>query len=623
MKLFKRFFALTLVLCLLLVSCTKKDDKKDEPKSEPVSSSAEPSSKVEPEPSPEPEPSGAELSEKAMDSFLKKISQGNYTMAAPDFVTTSVFKDELVWLHYAENMYADLVYMSVNNETFQARINDGKLADVTYVGNGNALTAASSRLVNTWLDASISGGNIFNVFYNQVDAPLDFVSHDENIKNTLLTFAGYGPQALRLMEDVHLVLDSADPKEVHIKAVMNDDEVARMFFDDIDIVITFDDPADNELARAWMKAPVYPDARTEWTDTDKFVFNSVFMTSEAEDVIPFPAFASYAFKMDTENFWVNNMVYMSDAHATEKDMQDYAAYLLEKGYKEANVTGDDGAGYTVYRKVLREEMNAYSQVELEYQNGVNIYGNVFYDNPKYSDLASINKRIEEVGFLPLPENDNIVSIKGEDTASKMTESWLYFYMYEAGLYVDIDCKDQGELIKYLESYIASLEEKGFYPVYEGEDTPAYYKSPNEIMNFRYHIQDEDTINLLFKAEKNIDAAETAARIKKAGYPEIKLTDPTVARDMVKFRRHRYGDDFEFDLVFVQYFATGKDADSFLDAYAEKLEAAGFEKVNPEEAASIKEIAFLNSDKDMVVALDYITQDGGKVMVSFEFKIDRD
>ena len=88
MKLFKRFFALTLVLCLLLVSCTKKDDKKDEPKSEPVSSSAEPSSKVEPEPSPEPEPSGAELSEKAMDSFLKKISQGNYTMAAPDFVTT-------------------------------------------------------------------------------------------------------------------------------------------------------------------------------------------------------------------------------------------------------------------------------------------------------------------------------------------------------------------------------------------------------------------------------------------------------------------------------------------------------------------------------------------------------
>ena len=67
----------------------------------------------------------------------------------------------------------------------------------------------------------------------------------------------------------------------------------------------------------------------------------------------------------------------------------------------------------------------------------------------------------------------------------MTESWLYFYTYEAGLYVDIDCKDQGELIKYLESYIASLEEKGFYPVYEGEDTPAYYKSPNEIMNFRY------------------------------------------------------------------------------------------------------------------------------------------
>jgi hypothetical protein len=125
-----------------------------------------------------------EISEKAMDSFLNKISEGNYTISSKGFLTTSVYSKDLVWFDYAEDIYDDFTVMSVDNESFQATLKEDGLEEVAYVSEGKAIDAASSRLLNYWLEDEVSEGNIYNLFYNDPDNPLVFVSKEEPVNVT-------------------------------------------------------------------------------------------------------------------------------------------------------------------------------------------------------------------------------------------------------------------------------------------------------------------------------------------------------------------------------------------------------------------------------------------------------
>ena len=592
MKVCKKLFTALIPICMFLTACAK---------GEPEGKTAEPDNG----------PSNAEISEQAMDNFLAGISEGNYTMDAGDYLKTYVYSKDLVWFDYGDELYRDFAAMGVNDEVFQGFLADGGLDDVRFLGEGHAIDAAASRLPNGWLD--ISEGNIYNLFYNQQDEPLTFVSYEDAVKQSLLTFAGYNSTALWLMEEVYLEMDNIEPETVHLKAVVNNDMVARIDYDDIDIVITLGAAEDNEAAEAWMKAPVYPAARHEWDETDEFILNSVFLPGYGREAVPFPAFASYAFMMDDENFVAEDRVFMRDSHASEEDMADYIALLLKEGFSAAE---EDGR--TVYRRMLRDDYICYSSIAVDYDNGVNLTAEKYYDFPVYEGLAEVNKVIVPHGFNELPASDVFGEAKGTDRAYEQTESWLYFFTYDTVMYVDMPCNDRDKAADYLKKYGEGLIDAGFHVKNEEGEEPESYESENEFASFQYHFNDDDTVTLLFKVQKYIPADEAEAMIAQAGFPAIDLQEPIACRDLTRFEKFQYGLDLKAFITVSQTFADAAEAEAFLNDYEQKLNAAGFDRTSPTEAGTLKQVAIWNEDAGMLVGIDFFEQPDNTI-VNFDFK----
>ena len=610
MKFKKSLFGL-LVLPMVLTACSQ---------SEPATTDQESAGKETAEETAAAEMSPAEISEQAMENFLNKLSEGNYTVQSEDYLKTSVYSTDQVWFDYAEDVYKDFAVMSIDNEVFQGYLGDDGISIVEFLGEGTAMSAAESRLPNYWMSDEASEGNIYNLFYNQQDEPLTFVSYEDIVKQSAITFAGYGDSAMRLMEEVYLEMDDVDPSTVHLKAVVNDDLVARIYYDDIDVVIQFGDAQSNAGVEEWMKNPVYPEARKDWDDIDEFILNSVFLPEYGREAVPFPTFASYAMVMDQENFLWDDAVYIRDSHATEKDMQDYIDLLKEEGFTEAEETDEEGNTKTVYRRILREEFKCYSSIDLEYDNGVDLTAEKYYDFPVYDNIDDINSRITELGFTALPSELKYDAISGVDRANERTESWLYFYTYDASLYVDIDFGDADEMKASLDDYTDALLEAGFTPVQGADDEIDHYDSPNGFSNFRYQFSDDDTVTLLYRAEKYISPEEAETLISQAGFPAVSLKEPISCRDLTRFEKVQYGRDMTAYITVSQTFDTVEEADEFLEQYEEKLNAAGFDRENPSVAGTNKAIAIYNEDKGMTVGIDFFEQNGG-ALVNMEFQAD--
>ncbi len=592
-----KFLLISFLLCMSLTSCTKND---------PEDSSADTPESAEPEAQ-----DTGEIAETAMNNFLKKVEEGNYTINAESYLKTSVYSNDLVWFDYTEDLYDDFAVMRVNDEVFRGLLNEGTVTDISFLGEGLATDAVKSRLLNYWLDEDVSQGNIYNLFYNRQDAPLTFVSYEEIVKQTLISFAGYGDSALRLMEKVYLEMDDVDPSEVHLKAVVNDDVVARIFYDDIDITVTFGNAEDNAVAKAWMSNPVYPQAKENWDDTDIFILNSVFLPGYGEEAVPFPAFASYALTIDDENFVTDDAVYIRDSRASEDDMEEYIDLLLKEGFTEA----EDH----VYRRMLREDYQCYSSIAVEYDNGVNLTANKYYDFPVYDDLDAANTVIENLGYPALPSSDNFENIKATDTANELTESWLYFFTYDSVLYVDMDYKDYDAAVAYIEEYEKTLADAGFSPKYiDDTDEVERYVSENEFCSFQYHFGDDNNVSFLFKAEKYIQPDEAEKLIQEAGFPPIELQEPITCRDLTKFEKVQYGFNYKLFLALSQTYKNAREAEEFLNSYEAILTDQGYGRINPDEAGSLKQIAICNEEAGMMVAIDFFEQEEN-TLVNFDFR----
>lgn len=564
------------------------------------------------------EPAPAD-SEKAMDNFLAKISEGNYTIDAP-FVKATAFSKDLVYFEYEDEMYTDYAVMSVNDEVFQANLTESGLGEVKFVQEGQALDAAGKKLLNYWLDDSVSEGNIYNLFYNIQEEPLKFVSYEDVVKESLLPFVGYGEMALAKTEEVYLQLDAEDPTSAHITAVIEDDEVARIYYDDIDITVTLGDAQDNAVAEEWMKAPVYPTARTEWNDMDLFVFDSVFFQGYGADAIPFPTFASYALSVDGENFVWDDEVSIRDSHATEEDAAAYRQTLIQNGFTEVKETEKNGTEKTYYRRLLREEYKCYDSIAVEYDNGVNIIANKYYDFPTYDGLDAINAEITKLGYPALPASDNIASFYGKDTKFASIESWLYFFDYYLLMYVDVDYKDYDEVMTYLADYGKALEAASFVPN-ETEDMGeeiTVYKSADGANSYEYHFDPDGTLQMRFSANKTLSASEVQNLIKAAGFPAIELKDPAEGRDLRKYAKARMDSDMDVYVTFSQKYATVEEAGAVFDAYEAALTDAGFGRVSPENVGCYKSIAIYNEDTGMLVGID-VFEEGEGASIYFEFR----
>ena len=618
----KTLMICALVLCLLLSACAGTGQAAG---TEPETATAvpAPAGTADSEPTEAPAQTPADLSERAMDNFLVRIDGGDYTIEDGSFLKTTVYSRDLVGFDYIDEAYDDQTYMSVGGETFRAvRTGDG-LEEVRYVGEGQAITAVSKRLINGWMDEDVSEGNIYNLFYNLMDEPLTFVSYEETVKRTLLSLAGYGETVLPSMEEVYLVLDAEDPSVVHIRCVVQDDPVARIYIDDIDIVVTFGGTGNDPLAEEWMDAPVYPAARTGWTDADIFIFNSVFLPGYGEDAVPFPEFASYALTNDEENFLMNDEAFLRDPHAGEEDMAAYAETLRKAGFTEARETDADGNETVVWRRLLREETLCYASIRLEYDDGVNITAKKYYEFPVYEDAAEINKMIGQFGYPELPEAPAVKALKATDRKNEQTESWLYFFDYDLLLYVDVEYEDLDAVASWLKDYTEAVAGAGFRPSddAEEEETDAViYASENGFRSFRYHFEPDGALTLLFKSEKYIPAQEAAEMIRAAGFPEIELTDPISCRDLRTFEKLMYGLDLRAFLSVSQPFGTVDEAGAFFDAYEAALNDAGFDRDNPAVAGTNKQIAFVNEEAQMLVGIDFIEQDGGAT-IYFDFRAD--
>ncbi len=561
----------------------------------------------------------AEISERAMENFLGKIQAGGYVMDSAGFMKASVCSPDLVWFDYAEDdLYRDFAVMSVGGEVFQGFFTEDGMEDVSYMDEGTALDLSEKMLPSYWLEDEVSGGNIYNVFYNDTENPLTFVSYDDGVKNQVRSLAGYGEMALKYMHEVYLTMDAEDPASARLQAVVDDDEVARYYFDDIDITITFGEAQADARAEAWMKEPVYPEGRSGWTEGDIFIFNSIFLPGYGDQAIPYMPFASYALKVDEENFLSDDAVYIRDPHASEDDVKAYIDILKQNGFEE-HAEGDE----TTYRRLLREETRCWSSISLAYEDGLNLTARKAYDFPEYKDLEEINAALADLGIAPLPETEALTGFTAVDRKWEQTESWLYFYDYNAVLYVTASYSGEDQAMQYLKAYAEDLKAQGYAPHddSEGEDNVDYYQSPDESANFRWHFEEDgETVILLYKAEKRLDASETQAILSKAGFPEIDFTSFVSGRDTGRFEKTMYGRDYAPSVSLSWRFDTAEEAESFLDTYVGLLEEDDFLRVPASDLGSSKQNGYTNEAKGLGVAFDFLpAEDNTETFIYFDFR----
>ncbi|MBQ1284837.1 MAG: hypothetical protein IIY19_00150, partial [Lachnospiraceae bacterium] len=143
---------------------------------------------------------------------------------------------------------------------------------------------------------------------------------------------------------------------------------------------------------------------------------------------------------------------------------------------------------------------------------------------------------------------------------------------------------------------------------------------NEFADFRYHFED-GKVTLLFKAEHYYTPEETSAMIAAAGFPQITFHDNEYfsSRDMKKFVKVVRGKDAKSYVSVNQTFANTAEAETFLTELEAILNAAGYDRENPEVVGSRKQIALVNPTQDMIVGIDLFEQLDGTGLVVLDFE----
>ncbi|MBQ1508745.1 MAG: hypothetical protein IIZ47_04925, partial [Erysipelotrichaceae bacterium] len=449
-----KIFTLIAIVCLLVAcfGCSGKDQG-----DEPV----------------QPEEITADVT---MENFVKKLEAGNYVIDAKDYVkTVAVSPEKVYFVHKDVESGLNRAFVTKDGETFEIRLTENGTDDVAFVSKDNAINVLTYLLPNYWINYT---GNMFDLFYNNVDDPLEFTSHDETVKTTLLGLGGYGQMALSQMEDVHMVLDAADPSSVHFTAVIHDVPAARIYYDDLDLTLQFGAGETDPRIEEWIKNPTYPETRTCWSIYDIGTLESVFYKDYGELAVPFPSFASYAMNFDRDAYMERTEVLLTDAHGTEEDVENYIKVLTDRGYKKATKTLEDGSTKTVYRLLLREAYHAYAELEPVYNDGFELTGRMYYDNAVYDGQQAISDAVVKHGFEPLEETDLFTGWTATDTFAPRSEGWIYFFDYDMYLAFPLEYKDFEAAKAYLNDYGNKLLEKGFVPVYTPNEDDGQFETPN-------------------------------------------------------------------------------------------------------------------------------------------------
>ena len=574
----------------LLSSCNKKkDDKK-----------------------PEEEPSGEDLvvvdSEAAMNNFLAKVDNLDYSIRCEDYVTISAHSNNLIDINFDDDgSFTDFGYITVNHETFRTRYRDNAISSMDFLGIDDASEAANDILLNSWMDYDVSEGNIWNLFYNDPDNPLTFTSHDESVIELIMKYSNINELNKQRIQNIYLTLDAEDPTECRVTADIADGLTP---IDPIDLVITFGNSPTNSVAEEWMNNQnrQYPAARTEWGDDYKFVLDSVFISGYGEAAVPFPTFASYAFIINEGDFVSTEEARIKDFHATQQDLQDYAQLLLDNGFSP--VMNEQNT----YRKLLRAEYSCYSNVKLEYDNGVSIIANRYYDMPSYDNLTDINSLVTSKGFIELPNYSSIKSYDALDRTNKEIEGFLYLFNYDLYLYIDIEYDNYDALMDDLTSYGNTLVQNGYQICYINEDDPTLgidryeYESPLGIMSFRYHIFEDGRVTLLFKSEKYISPSDTMTQLENKHFITFDSNYIISSKDIALFQNVEFKENYKNYYSVTLDFDTQEARDTFLTSYILQMSPdEGYTMELPEDCGINWLFAFYNPTYDIIVGFEVDTE----------------
>ncbi len=611
----KKIALLLLCVCLLFVfcSCSANTDPTvptgTNAPTDPTKTSAEPT-QTSGDPAPkDPDP------ETAMDNFVKKLEAANYVVDVENYLKTSVVSPgQVTFTHNEQSSSINFAFVTVNGETFEGELYDNALSEVVYLSAGSAVDALGEVLPNYWIAAS--EGNMWDLFYNNVDDPLEFISYDEMVKKTVLGLGGYSEQVLSYAEEVHVRLDAEDPTAVRFTAHINQPENRMIHYDDLDITLRFGEAVSDARVEKWLSDPIYPPTRTGWTVMDRGMLDNVFLKGYGETAVPFPSFASYALVFDDSAYTERTEVFITDAHATEKDVEDYKAALLDAGYEAVDETLPDGSSATVYRMLLRPEKNAYAELYPYYDGGFALRGGMYYEAPEYDGLEQINGVLVENGFAAFDPTDVFTGWKAVDEAVPRSESWAYFFNYELYMPFILEYEDADAAEAYFESYGAKLLENGFVSQYAPGADSVQYSTPNGFTLFRYTFGEDGVVMLEFKSEKSLTADEVNKLISEHGLPEAGVHGDIGARDLTTY----YYNIAEFKgvrLLVYQPFASSAEAEAFLDAYVAVLDEQGYYYVNPQTAGSNRTFLYLNEELGKYVGFDYFPGDNGAT-VTLEF-----
>ena len=390
-----------ILLCGLLVACNNGGGS---------SIPSDPSVGPQPAPSSSSESSSSDTwearSKRAMENFKEKIFKSKYNIASTN-LTTNVVSDNLVFFDYDDGQNHDFAAMSVDNETFQSRVDMGEIKGVMFVDKGLARKVAEQNLPNYWFEEEKLGKDIWDMF--EMTQPNDNKLHylvknnDRIIQTSLAAFLGLNQAFVSGLTNISMEFDQEDVTKATINAKFADGSSPTT--KDVSATINIGSATTSELAESWMADPnrMMPDPlgpRGKWTDNPLIAIDSILMlnnATEAAAYVPFADFLSYAVWTNIGATTSEAGAIIHDYHGTIRNVEDYKAKLIEQEFTLKKTP----AGEPYYTKILRAkgDYGVYARIEVKYDHGFYLNVNREYEVYKFNTRDALNTLINSFNAL--------------------------------------------------------------------------------------------------------------------------------------------------------------------------------------------------------------------------------
>lgn len=562
-------------------------------------------------------------SERAMENFLAKIRENNYSVSNKGVLKISVFSEDLVYFSGRNN----LVYMTVNRkddhktETFVGLLDDDILTaeEISFYDEGHATEAISEKLLNCWED--YANGNVWDLFTNFPDEPLKFLIIDETLKLQILeNFSGMGTFTSDRPDEMTLLLDAEDPTSAKISITFVSGN------NPVNVGITFGIERPSDLpSDAWVndESRTYPAPKTAWNDYDEVAFNAVF--NQGYDIetqlMPFPAFATYAFLRDPLATEYYNQIRIRDSRATEADLNAYKEKLIQSGFVLETEILENGSEPDCYHKLLKDfgdGFYSYSSIYLEYNDGIDIAVKKYYNHKEYEGRDAVNGVILSRGFLPLDADDAMTAYQGLDFTYEFVEGLGGLFTYDLVFDVNIAYEDEDAAEAYLNAYLQKLLDAGYKEVGE-----ALYELGSETYQnkvaYNAEYRSVGMLQFRFKGQKYLSSEEADAALQAAGFPPMELEQyNSTCKEITLMFKLMYNLDHKAVYSVALNFETPDDMLNFMDGYIDgKLIPDGYMRIMNPVIVKVpyKNAAYYNAEKGLIVAFNEPSLDS--TFVSFE------